>query len=113
MPHGEGRPGTVCGVPSSATAFRQAGGSAQQATAAAEPSVGTMALELVREMWANLLNEAPSMAGPELAIEIARIEKIQSHFEGQMSSELLKVRCTRQPSIRGRVAAARRAHAIT
>lgn len=48
-------------------------------------TVGTTALELVREMWASLLNEAPSMTSDKLASEIARIERIQSHFESQMS----------------------------
>jgi hypothetical protein len=74
-------------------------------------TVGITALELVREMWANLLNEAASMTSSELAREIARIERIQSHFERQLSPEL-KVVCTRRPSIRGRVATARRVWAI-
>jgi len=74
-------------------------------------TVGTTALELVREMWADLLNEAPSLTSRELAREIARIERIQSYFERQLSPEL-KVVCTRRPSIRGRVAATRRAWAI-
>ena len=73
--------------------------------------LGTTALELVREMWANLLNKAPSMTSSELAGEIARIEKIQSHFERQLSPDI-KVVCTRRPSIRGRAAATRRAWAI-
>ena len=74
-------------------------------------TVGITALQLVREMWANLLNEAASMTSSELAREIARIERIQSQLETQLSPEL-KVVCTRRPSIRGRFATTRRAWAI-